>query len=140
MDRPALVVDAGPLYAYVDRRDRSHADTIEIFERYAGRLFVPVMVIAEVMHLVGTRLGVEPEIRLLADFAAGTLIAEAVAASDWLRIGQLVERYRDLPLGTVDASVVTAAERLDVRTVATLDRRHFSVVRPAHVEAFELLP
>jgi predicted nucleic acid-binding protein len=140
VDRPALVVDAGPLYAYVDRRDRSHADTIEVFERYAGRLFVPVMVIAEVMHLVGTRLGVEPEIRLLADFAAGTLIAEEVAASDWLRIGQLVERYRDLPLGTVDASVVAAAERLDVRKVATLDRRHFSVVRPAHVEAFELLP
>jgi len=48
--------------------------------------------------------------------------------------------YGDLPLGTVDASVVAAAERLDITTIATIDRRHFSVVRPSHVEAFTLLP
>lgn len=49
-------------------------------------------------------------------------------------------QYRDLGLGTVDAAVVTAAERLDVATVATLDRRHFDVVRPRHVDAFEIVP
>jgi uncharacterized protein len=48
--------------------------------------------------------------------------------------------YRDLPLGTVDASVIVTAERLGIVEVATLDRRHFSVVRPSHVAAFELLP
>ena len=41
-------------------------------------------------------------------------------------------------LGTVDASVVAAAERLGITAIATLDRRHFSVVRPRHVEAFAL--
>lgn len=61
-------------------------------------------------------------------------------AADWLRIAELVVRYRDLPLGTVDASVVTAAERLGVVDLATVDRRHFAVVRPAHAEAFTLLP
>jgi predicted nucleic acid-binding protein len=59
---------------------------------------------------------------------------------DWLRIAELTSAYRHLPLGTADASVVTAAERLDVRAIATLDRRHFSVVRPLHTGAFELLP
>jgi len=63
-----------------------------------------------------------------------------VAAADWLRIAELVARYRDLPLGTVDASVVTAAERLGITEIATVDRRHFTVVRPDHVEAFTLLP
>ena len=43
-------------------------------------------------------------------------------------------------LGTVDASVVAAAERLGVTRVATLDRKHFTVVRPAHAWAFEVLP
>lgn len=57
-----------------------------------------------------------------------------------LRIAELVAHYHDLPLGTVDASVVVAAERLSVTTIATIDRRHFSVVRPRHVAAFELLP
>jgi predicted nucleic acid-binding protein len=48
--------------------------------------------------------------------------------------------HRDFPLGTVDASLIALAERLPTKRIATLDRRHFSVVRPAHVEAFELLP
>jgi predicted nucleic acid-binding protein len=52
----------------------------------------------------------------------------------------LVLRYQDLPFGTVDASVVAVAERLGVREVITLDRRHFSVVRPLRVPAFALLP
>ena len=60
--------------------------------------------------------------------------------SDWGRIAELVWHYRDLRLGTVDASVVTAAERLGVREVATLDRRHFGVVRPRHCATFTLLP
>ena len=68
------------------------------------------------------------------------MIPEPVAAADWLRIAELVWTYRDLSLGTVDASVVAAAERLEVGAVATLDRRHFGIVKPRHVDMFELLP
>jgi predicted nucleic acid-binding protein len=57
-----------------------------------------------------------------------------------VRIAELVARYHDLPLGTVDASVVAAAERLGVLDIATLDHRHFRVVRPRHTTAFNLLP
>jgi len=59
---------------------------------------------------------------------------------DYTRAAHLVEQYADLPLGAVDAAVIAVAERLRVTEVATLDRRHFSVVRPAHVDAFTLLP
>ncbi len=100
---------------------------------------MPQLVIAEVTYLIGTRLGAEAEVRFLGDLAAGNLLPEPVAAADWLRIAQLVARYRDLPLGTVDGSVVAAAERLSVRAVATLDRRHFTVVRPT-IGVFELFP
>jgi uncharacterized protein len=55
-------------------------------------------------------------------------------------MAELVETYADFPLGTTDAAVVAVAERLQIIDVATLDRRHFSVVRPWHVEAFTLLP
>lgn len=96
--------------------------------------------ITEVAYLLATRLGTGPEVRFLGDLASGAFVVEPVAAADWLRIAELVARYRDLPLGTVDASVVTAAERLGVTEIATVDRRHFSVVRPGHVGAFSLLP
>lgn len=59
---------------------------------------------------------------------------------DLHRAADLVERYADLPLGTTDALIVATAERRRDTVIGTLDRRHFTVVRPAHVEAFELVP
>ncbi|HEY5683859.1 MAG TPA: PIN domain-containing protein [Acidimicrobiia bacterium] len=136
----ALLVDAGPLYAYVDADDRHHSESLELLLEHPGPLIVPALVITEVAYLIGTRLGVDAEVRFLGDLAAGEFAIEPVRASDWLRIAELVSRYRDLPLGTVDGSVVATSERLRVTTIATLDRRHFSVVRPTHTDAFELVP
>jgi hypothetical protein len=124
----------------VDADDAHHEECLDLLESHPGPLIVPMLVITEVVYLLGTRLGAEPEIRFLGDLASGTLIAEPVLPSDWIRIAELVGAYRDLPLGAVDASVVAAAERLAVTQVATLDRRDFAVVRPAHVEALDLLP
>jgi uncharacterized protein len=101
---------------------------------------VPTLVVAEVTYLLGTRLGWEAEVRFLGDLASGNLVLEPLHAADPVRIAELVARYRDLPLGTVDGSVVAAAERLNVSEIATTDRRHFSIVRPTHTETFELLP
>ena len=91
------------------------------------------------VYLLGTRLGVESEVRFLGDLAAGNLIVEPVAASDWMRIAELVAQYGDLPLGTVDASVIAAAERLGVSDIATIDRRHFTVVQ-SRIDRLNLLP
>jgi predicted nucleic acid-binding protein len=102
-------------------------------------LIVPTLVIAEVVYLLATRLGPEAEVRFLGDLASGSLIPEPVAAGDWLRIAELVARHRYLPLGTVDASVVAAAERQEITEIATVDRRHFSVVR-SRLGPFTLVP
>jgi predicted nucleic acid-binding protein len=72
--------------------------------------------------------------------AAEQLDIEALRMEDWSRMAELVDKYADFPLGSVDASVVAVAERLGARTVVTLDQRHFRAIRPKHVEAFELLP
>lgn len=80
------------------------------------------------------------EARFLLAIASGELAIEEFHPADRERTAKLVIEYRDLPLGTVDASIVAAAERLEVRRIATLDHRHFTIVRPKHVEAFELLP
>jgi uncharacterized protein len=135
-----LIVDAGPLYAYVDADDAHHAASLELLETHAGPLVVPTLVVAEVTYLLGTRLGWEDEVRFLGDLATGDLFLEPVHAADPGRIAELVARYNDLPLGTVDASVVAAAERLKTTQIATTDRRDFSIVRPSHAEAFDLLP
>lgn len=111
-----------------------------MLETHPGPLIIPALVITEVVYLIASRLGTVPEVRFLGDLAAGAFMVEPVDAADWLRIAELVARYRDLPLGTVDASVVTAAERLGIAEIASIDRRHFTVVRPNHVGGFTLLP
>ncbi|HEX4215497.1 MAG TPA: PIN domain-containing protein [Candidatus Dormibacteraeota bacterium] len=136
----SLVVDAGPLYAYVDGDDRHHAECLELLTTYSGPLIVPQLVICEAAYLIGQRLGPDAEILFLGDLAGGTFSAEPVHPSDWLRIAELVGRYRDVQLGTADASLVALAERLGVTDVATLDHRHMGVVRPRHVDGFNLLP
>jgi predicted nucleic acid-binding protein len=138
--RVAVLVDAGPLYAYIDADDAHHERCAALLTGHPGPLAVPVLVVAEVAYLVATRLGPEAEVRFLGDLAAGNFVTVPVEDADWLRIAELVARYRDLPLGTIDASVVAAAERTHTPTVATLDRRHFGVVRPAHIASFELVP
>jgi hypothetical protein len=55
-------------------------------------------------------------------------------------ITELVESYAYLPVGTVAASVIALTERLALPAVATLDHRHFTVVRPRHISALTLLP
>jgi predicted nucleic acid-binding protein len=128
------------LYAYVDADDRHHEACLDLLRNHPGPLVVPVLVISEVAHLVSTRLGVGPEVRLLGDLAAGDFVVHSVSPGDWIRIAELVSIYGDLPLGSVDASVVAAAERRGVTEIATLDHRDFSVVRPAHTDVFRLLP
>ncbi|MDP8922490.1 MAG: PIN domain-containing protein [Chloroflexota bacterium] len=133
-------MDAGPLYAYVDASDRHHAVCLELLETHPGPLIVPHLVITEVVYFIGTRLGARAEVEFLGDLARGAFRVEPVRTADWVRIAELVWTYRDLPLGTVDASVVATAERLGVTDIATVDRRHFTVVQPAGIAAFDLLP
>lgn len=78
--------------------------------------------------------------RLLRELEASSLSLESFAPADLGRIAELIETYATLRLGTVDASVIAVAERLGATTIATLDRRHFAVVRPRHVDAFDLVP
>jgi hypothetical protein len=75
-----------------------------------------------------------------ASIAAGEFTLTGLAATHWARCAELIERYADLGLGLVDASVIAVAERLRITVVASIDRRDLLVVRPTHCAAFELIP
>jgi hypothetical protein len=104
-------------------------------------LIVPISVVVESSYLIEHRLGPDAERRFLAELTnEDDYRIEALSTDDLRRIAQLVHQYADLPLGMVDASVIAVAERLGETEIATLDRRHFSVVRPSHVDVFSLVP
>jgi hypothetical protein len=62
--------------------------------------------------------------------AGGELEVAGLDREDWQRIAELVTTYASLRLGGTDASVITLAERLGTTRIATLNHRHFAVVRP----------
>lgn len=135
-----LIVDAGPLYAAAARRDRHHAACVELLTSAPRPLIVPVLAVTEAAYLIADRLGPSAELAFAVSIERGELIVGQVVAADWPRITSLVNEYADMHLGVVDASVVALAERLQISTVATLDRRLFAAVRPRHVEALTLVP
>ena len=136
----ALILDTGPLYASLDRRDRDHALCRRLIEECTERLVIPSPVLPELDSLVSERMGPAPMLALLADVERSAYVVENLIADDYVRARSVMDRYADHDVGFVDASVLAITERLGEPKIATLDRRHFSVLRPRHVEALELLP
>lgn len=135
-----ILVDAGPLVAAANRTDRHHEACVGMLLAAKPPRLVSALVVAEVCYLLARDGGAAQEAAFLRSFAAGFLALADLTAADLARASDLVERYADLPLGGADASVVALAERLGVTEIATLDLRHFRVVRPTHIDAFKLLP
>jgi len=134
----ALIVDTGPLVALLDATDSEHGRCTELLQGTTEPRVVPVCVLVEVeFHL---RRWPDAFDALLTEFATGGFELLDLPTHWLLRAGELLQTYRDLSLGLVDATVVAATEMLGEPKLATLDHRHFGVVRPAHVEALTLLP
>lgn len=136
----ALICDTGPLYGAIDRKDASHHECARLLAASEEPLVVPAPVLVELEWLVSDRIGEKAFDAFLEDVEQGRVEIEALTSADYVRIRALCLKYEDLPLGLVDASVVAVAERLGEAKLATLDRRHFGVIRPRHVRAFTLLP
>jgi uncharacterized protein len=135
-----ILVDTGVVVAMSNRRDHDHDRCTELLTTTLEPLVLPEPLLVEIGYMLGSRAGARAEADFLRDVADGLYVVESMALIDLARAADLVEKYADLPLGTADACVVALAERLGVTRVATLDTRHFSVVRPRHIPAFTLLP
>lgn len=135
-----LLVDAGPLIAAATTDDSDHAVCKALLARASWPLVVPQPVVVEVAYFLGTMIGPHAEVAFARSIRDGELVIEPVNDGDWSRVAELVDRYVDMPLGLVDASVIALAERLAQHQIASLDHRHLGVVRPRHCERLTLLP
>jgi predicted nucleic acid-binding protein len=136
----AILVDTGPIVAIVNDRDSHHHDVMACIERTTESLVVPITVLPEVDYLLTRWHGSHVAIRGLELATGQDFRLESVLAADLPRIFELMRQYADSNIGFVDASIVAVAERLRVRKVLTLDRRHFGMIRPRHCPALDILP
>lgn len=136
----ALILDTGPLYASLDRSDADHQACRALIESANEPLVIPGPVLVEVDYWIGQRLHPGVLVALLADIEAGAYLIADLVAQDYRRVGELCDRYADADIGFVDAAVLTIVERLGESKLATLDRRHFGMLRPRHRESIDLVP
>ena len=132
------IVDNGALVASANRADPDHSACVEALQSRDYALVLPALCIAEATYLIGKKQG--PGIESLFLRSLESFDVQAPVVGEWQRIAELVEEYRDFPLGGTDASVAALAERFDTELIITLDRKHFSVVRTRRGRPFRLLP
>ncbi|MGH2384930.1 MAG: type II toxin-antitoxin system VapC family toxin [Candidatus Limnocylindria bacterium] len=135
----AVVVDTSVLYALVDASDAAHKRTVEALRSEVEAVIVPQATLPEVCYLIGSRLGAAREAEFVRHLAASDWRLEPLTDADLPRVHAVMHEYVDAKIGFVDATVVAVAERVGVTRIHTLDRQHFAMIRPAHVDRFELL-
>lgn len=135
-----VVLDAAPLVAVADRRDRLRATVEAVLRDEPGELVVPAPVTAEVDYLLGRRLGRAARLGFIEDLAAGRFVVAYLEPAEYRVVGDLERRYEDLDVGLADLSVVLAAQRHRTKRLVTFDERHFRALRPLNGGRFTLLP
>jgi predicted nucleic acid-binding protein len=132
--------DAGPLVALIDKADEHHERCASALRQLPEVSFVTTWpCFAEAMYLLGSRGGFQPQDDLWDFVADGTVALDEPVPGEWERMREVMAKYQDLPMDLADASLVTAAERLGLNRVFTVER-HFHAYRIQGRHAFEVVP
>ncbi|HET6920461.1 MAG TPA: PIN domain-containing protein [Jiangellaceae bacterium] len=135
-----MIVDTSALLSFFDRTEPHHEPAVKVIVGSRDPLVVSPYVLAELDYLVASHLDVTAELAVLREMAGGAWELAALDAKDVIRAASVVQRYADQEIGLADASIVVLAERYGTRRVATLDRRHFEVLRPFQGGRFTIVP
>ena len=136
----AILLDASIVLAAADRADLNHAPALAWFARADEPLLLGALTLAELDVLLQRELGVAATVALVQSITDGVIRLVAPSAADLRRAIELLEGAAEHRPRLADGLLVAAAERLGVHRIATFDRRPIAVLRPRHVQAFDLEP
>jgi uncharacterized protein len=127
----AVLVDAGPLIALLDRGDVHHAECVGALEHLTGPLLTVWPAFTEAMYLLNfSRVA---QTALWEMIESDVLDIAPLASEDVPRMKTLMRKYSDLPMDLADAALVRVAERDKIAQIFTVDRRHFRVYKPSGI-------
>jgi predicted nucleic acid-binding protein len=135
----AAVADSSYVIAIANSGDRRHQDCLKVHKQ-SGRIYLPIVSITEIAYILRREVGSAAVPRFIHGLAASKYQVVVLNESDLSRVADLLIHYADSRLDFVDLSVAAVAERLELGTILTLDRRDFQIVRPRHRDRFMLLP
>jgi uncharacterized protein len=135
----AALLDTGFLLAVIDADDNLHSACVAVLESEPEPLF-PDVVLPELAYLILRELGHKTLAAFLRSLAKGELVETRLTSQDLVRTADLLEKYADNRVDLVDCAIVAMAERLKIRRILTVDRRHFTIFRPIHCDYFDIAP
>ena len=135
-----MIVDTSALLAYFDANEPTHGAVAAVIDGAEDDLVVSPYVVAELDHLVLTRHGSQAEQAVLDELAGGAWRLAEFGPTRLAAAATVVRNYADIPVGVTDASLVVLAEEYRTDRIATLDRRHFSVLRLSGGRQVRVLP
>jgi len=133
-----LIADTSGIIALLDRDDKYHQLAVEAIKDQ--KIYIPVTVLPEVDYLATKYLGERVARTFLEDINCDLFSLLPFELVDLAKATKIMARYRDLPLGLVDASLLVLAERYSIDKILTLDRRHFNLIQSDRVRYFTILP
>ena len=135
-----MIVDTSALLAYFNAREPDHEAVSGVIDINDELLVVSPYVLAELDYLIAKRVGVDDELAVLRELSSGAWELAVVGVAELELTTSIIEKYSDQDIGLSDASMVALADRYQTRTIVTLDRRHFDVLRPIGGGRFSIRP
>jgi uncharacterized protein len=135
-----ILLDTSGLLAWIDRGDRHHERVADTMGSIRARLLLSPFVLAELDHLVRTRMGTRAQFDLLQRVDRGVIELVAFSGEEVGLAARMIRQYGALGLSLADASIVVLAHRHRTHDVLTLDERDFRVLPGPGGEPFRLLP
>jgi predicted nucleic acid-binding protein len=121
-----IIVDTGPLVAYLQANERHHAWTVQQFSNMPPPFLTCEAVLAEACFLIGRCRG-DP-LDLLDLVERGLIRVAFQLPGEISRLRELMRKYKDVPISLADACLVRMTEHLNDCVVVTLDH-DFSIYR-----------
>ena len=134
----SLLLATGIVYAYYDRGDDWPGRARDLLRAESRGRILPALVIPEVDHLLGARLGERSRLTFYSGIISGHFLVADLPRQAYGRVVDINKQFAGLSLGFVDAAIVVLADSLAVPRVATPDRRTFTPLA-AHF-SLELVP
>ena len=131
-----ILVDTGPLVAYLDRSDRDHTWAKQTFMHISRPLLTCEAVIAESRFLL-RRGGIDPD-GLLNLISRGLVLPNFRLDAEIASIQQLMKSYRNVPMSLADACLVRMAEIYESSAIMTLDS-DFTIYRKSRRKIIPLM-
>lgn len=121
-----ILIDSGPLIALFDSSDKYHQEAVDFIKTNKYPLATTLASITETLHLLDFNRNAQ--IDFLEWVHRGAVEIHNIENSDFKRLRELTEKYRDLPMDFADSCLVHLAEKLNLNTIATIDR-DFTIYR-----------